>query len=263
MNVAFETLKIEDVSPHIILVEMNRPHAANALNTRMAAELIEFFEAVSMEPSKVRCIVLTGAGNAFCAGGDLKERRGMSDAAWRRQHLIFERMARALFSCPVPLIAAVNGAAVGGGCEIAAACDFIYAADTALFAFPEVSLGIIPGAGGTQSIPRAIGERRAMEMIMSAKRFSAAEACEWGLVNRVLPLQNLQDAAIEVATEISSRAPLAVRQAKQSIRRGLQMSLSDGLAFEIEAYNRLVSTKDRQEGINAANEKRRPDFRGE
>lgn len=263
MNIEFETLKLDDVSPHIILVEMNRPNAANALNTQMAADLIEFFESISMEPSGVRCIVLTGAGNAFCAGGDLKQRRSMSDVAWRSQHLVFERMARALFSCPVPLVAAVNGAAVGGGCEIAAACDFIYAAESAFFSFPEVSLGIIPGAGGTQSIPRAIGERRAMEMIMSARRFSAADACEWGLVNRVVPLKNLRDAAIEIAAEISSRAPLAVRQAKQSIRRGLQMSLSDGLAFEIEAYNRLVSTKDKQEGIDAANDKRRPEFRGE
>jgi enoyl-CoA hydratase/carnithine racemase len=216
-----------------------------------------------MGETAARCIVLTGEGDkAFCAGGDLKERRGMGDDEWMRQHLVFERMARAILNCPIPVVAAVNGAAYGGGCEMAAACDFIYAADTACFALTEVTLGIMPGAGGTQTLARAVGERRAMEIILSGRPFGAAEALAWGLVNEVVPASRLQDAAFDIAARIAGNAPIAVRQAKQAIRRGLQMSLSDALAFEIEAYNRMVPTADRREGIAAFNEKRRPVFTG-
>ena len=186
----------------------------------------------------------------------------MSDVAWRDQHLIFERMARAILACPLPIIAAVNGAAYGGGCEIAACCDFIYASSTARFALTETSLGIIPGAGGTQTIARSVGERRAKEIILSAEPFDAATAAAWGLVNRVVAPEELREAVIERARRISANAPLAVRQAKQAIARGLQMSLADGLAFEIEAYHRLISTSDRKEGVLAFNERRDPHFTG-
>ena len=186
----------------------------------------------------------------------------MTDDAWRRQHVIFERLMRAIIDCPVPVIAAVNGAAYAGGCEMAACCDFIYAADHARFALTEVRLGIMPGGGGTQNLSRAIGERRAKELILTACPFSAREAEAWGLANRVLPGPELLAAALETARAIAANAPLSVRQAKQSIHRGLQMSLSDGLAFEIEAYNRLVPTSDRMEGIRAFNEKRPPRFTG-
>jgi enoyl-CoA hydratase len=193
---------------------------------------------------------------------DLKERNGMTDEAWRAQHLIFERMVRAMLGCPVPVLAAVNGAAYAGGCEIAAACDFIYAASTARFALTEVTLGIMPGAGGTQNLARAMGERRAKELILSGQPFTAAEAEAWGLVNRVVEPAGLMEAVLVVARRIVGNGPLSVRQAKQSIHRGLQMSLSDGLAFEIEAYNRLVPTEDRREGVAAFNERRKPVFRG-
>ncbi len=259
----YQTLLVEPVADHVLLVTMNRLESANALNTAMGLDLFDFFEAAAMQVGDVRCVILTGAGEkAFCAGGDLKERNGMSDAAWRDQHLVFERMARAILASPMPIIAAVNGAAYGGGCEIAACCDFIYASSAARFALPETKLGIIPGAGGTQTIARAIGERRAKELILSAEPFDAEKAAAWGLVNKVLPPENLREAAIERALLIASNAPLAVRQAKQSIGRGLQMSLSDGLAFEIEAYNRLVSTSDRQEGVLAFNQRREPQFEG-
>ena len=186
----------------------------------------------------------------------------MTDEAWGKQHLIYERMVRAVLDCPLPLIGAINGAAYGGGCEITAAIDFVYAADHARFALTETSLGIIPGAGGTQTLARAVGERRAKELIMSARPFSADEALQWGLVNAVYPLDQLMAAALETAQRIAANAPIAVRQAKQSIHRGLQMSLADGLAFEIEAYNRTVPTKDRLEGVLAFNEKRKPNFQG-
>jgi enoyl-CoA hydratase/carnithine racemase len=260
----YETLLTEAHGPHVLLVTMNRPARANALNTQMGLDIVALFEALSMQPGDVRCVVLTGAGEkAFCAGGDLKDRDGMSDDAWRAQHLVFERMARAILFCPVPVIAAVNGSAYGGGCEIAACCDFIYAAETARFALPETRLGIIPGAGGTQTVPRAIGERRAKELLFSAAPFGAAEAAQWGLVNLVVPPAELLGAALAQAGQIAARAPLAVRQAKQAVQRGGQMSLADALAFEIEAYNRLVPTQDRGEGVRAFNERREPVFKGQ
>lgn len=257
------TIELAEVEDGIFVFSLNRALQANALNTQMGLDLVAAFEAVLMDPAPYRCVILTGAGDkAFCAGGDLKERRGMSDAAWRAQHLVFERMARAIIACPVPVIAAVNGSAYGGGCEIAAACDFIFASETAVFALPETRLGIIPGGGGTQTIARSVGERRAKQLLMTATPFSAQEAAEWGLVNQICPPADLLETAVACARRIAANAPLAVRQAKHAIHHGLQMSLADGLAFEIEAYNRLVPTWDRSEGVTAFNERREPRFEG-
>ena len=259
----FETLLLTTPEPHVLLVTLNRPAVANAFNTQMARDIVTLFEDMAADPGDVRCIVLTGAGDrAFCAGGDLKERNGMTDEAWGRQHLVFERMIRAVIDCPVPIIGAVNGAAYAGGCEIAAGADFLYASGNARFALTEVTLGIMPGAGGTQTLARAMGERRAKELILCGKPFSAEEAHEWGLVNAVFPQDRLLDEALATAKRIADNAPISVRQAKQSIHRGLQMSLADGLAFEIEAYNRTVPTEDRREGVSAFNEKRKPNFKG-
>ncbi len=224
---------------------------------------MELFEGLTLDLEGLRAIVLTGQGSkAFCAGGDLKQRNGMTDEAWQAQHLVFERMLRAVLACPLPVIAAVNGAAYGGGCEIAAAADFVYASSNARFALTEVTLGIMPGTGGTQNLPRAIGERRAKELILSGLPFTADEAERWGLVNRVLAPEELLAAAVAIAGRIAGNGPLSVRQAKQAIQRGLQMSLADGLAFEIEAYNRLIPTADRREGVLAFNERRKPNFQG-
>jgi enoyl-CoA hydratase len=263
MSEAFQTIAVEAEDEKVERVILDRPQAANALNTWMARDLISYFEALALEPDRARCVVLTGRGEkAFCAGGDLKERDGMSTEQWRAQHLVFERMARAILHCPTPIVAAVNGAAFGGGCEIAALCDFIYASDRARFALTETSLGIIPGAGGTQTLARALGERRAKELIFTARIFSAQDALAWGLVNEVHPHETLAVEALRAAKAVAAAAPIAVRQAKQAIGRGLQMSISDGMAFEIEGYNRLVPTEDRVEGVRAFNEKRRPVFRG-
>ena len=264
MTYRFQTLLTEAPSPHVQLVTLNRPHASNAFNTQMAHDLISLFEGFSLDTGEVRAIVLTGAGDkAFCAGGDLKERRGMSDKAWGAQHLGYDRMVRAVIGCPVPIIGAINGAAYGGGCELAAALDFCYAAETAKFAQTETRIGIIPGAGGTQTLARAVGERRAKELILSATPFTAAQAQDWGLINAVLPQDDLLPAAIVTAGRIAANAPIAVRQAKQAIHKGLQMGLSDGLAFEIEAYNRTIPTEDRREGVEAFNVKRNPEFKGQ
>ena len=186
----------------------------------------------------------------------------MTDAQWQAQHLIYERMVRAIMGCPVPVLAAVNGAAYGGGCELVAMADFAYAANHARFAQTEVKLGIIPGAGGTQNLARAVGERRAKELILSGQTFTAEQACEWGLINAVFDRETLLAETLSSARLIAANGPIAVRQAKQAISRGMNLSLADGLAFEIEAYNRTVPTKDRQEGVAAFNEKRTPNFTG-
>ena len=259
----FETLLIETLAPHVQLVTLNRSEVSNAFNTQMAKDLITLFEGFSLDTGDVRALVLTGSGSrAFCAGGDLKERNGMSDAAWGAQHLLYERMVRAVLGCPVPTIGAVNGAAYGGGCELVAALDFCYAAETAKFAQTEVKIGIIPGAGGTQTLARAVGERRAKELILSGTPFTAAQALEWGLLNAIYPQDDLLPSTVETAERIAANAPIATRQAKQAIHKGLQMGLADGLAFEIEAYYRTIPTADRREGVAAFNEKRKPKFEG-
>jgi enoyl-CoA hydratase/carnithine racemase len=263
MRTDFETLVLSRPDDHILVVTLNRPDVANALNTRMGLDLVELFEALSLDLENLRAVIITGQGDkAFCAGGDLKERNGMSDESWQAQHVIFERMVRAIMGCPIPVLAAVNGAAYAGGCEIAAASDFIYAATGARFALTEVTLGIMPGSGGTQNLARAVGERRAKELILSGLPFTAEQAEAWGLVNRVVEPADLLEATLAIARRIAGNGPIAVRQAKQAIHRGLQMSVWDGLAFEIEAYNRLVPTEDRREGVLAFNERRKPNFRG-
>ena len=263
MNREFETIKAEDRGEGLVLLTLNRPQVANALNTQMGRDLLAFFDAVNAAPARTNCVVLTGSGErAFCAGGDLKERNGMTDEEWQDQHLLFERMIRAFIACPVPVIGAVNGAAYAGGCELALCCDFIYAAETARFALTEVSLGIMPGAGGTQNLPRAVGERRAKEIILTARPFTAQEAHVWGMVNRLCAPGKVVDEALETAHRIADNAPISVRQAKHAIHHGLQMDLASGMMLEIEAYNRMVSTEDRREGIASFNEKRKPRYKG-
>ncbi len=258
----YATVRVQERPEAILLVTLDRPEVANAFNTAAALELCELFERFQAE-QPYRCVVITGAGEkAFCAGADLKERNSLGDEQWRSQHLVFERMFRVVRDCPVPVIAAVNGAAYAGGLELVLHCDFAYASRSATFALTEVSLGIMPGGGGTQTLPRVVGERRAKELILAARPFSAAEAHAWGLVNKLCEPDKLVPETLEAAERIASLAPLAVRQAKHAIRRGLHMDLTSAMQFEIEAYNRLVGTEDRKEGLRAFNEKRKPKFRG-
>jgi len=259
----YGTLLLEPHGEHVLLVRLNRPDALNALNTQMGRDQHDLWTRLSAEPGALRCVVLTGAGErAFCAGGDLKERDGMTQAQWQAQHEIFERAFMALVECTVPVIAAVNGHAFGGGLEMALCCDFIYAVPGARFAQSETRLGIMPGGMGTQNLPRAVGERRAKELTFTAQPFSAAEALIWGLVNRICEPAQLLEEALATAKAIAENGPLAVRQAKKSIHYGLSMDLLTGYRFEIEAYNRLVNTADRREGVKAFNEKRKPRFEG-
>jgi enoyl-CoA hydratase len=259
----FETIVVEHPQEHTVLVTLNRPEVANAMNTQMGLDLLEVFDGFCAAPNKQRCIVLTGAGTkAFCAGGDLKQRNGMTNEMWQDQHLIFERMIRAMMGCPVPIVAAVNGAAYAGGMEISLCADFIYAAENARFALTEVTLGIMPGAGGTQNLPRAVGSRRAKEILLTGRPFSVQQALDWGMVNRVCKPETLLLEALETASVIAANAPISTRQIKQSVNMGLNTDLQTGMMFEIEAYNRTVPTEDRREGILAFNEKRKPVYRG-
>jgi len=260
---SFSTLALETRGENILVVRLNRPEVLNALNTQMGLDLLDLWTRITAGTGNLRCAVLTGAGaRAFCAGGDLKQRDGMTQTEWQAQHEIFERAFSALVECPLPVIAAVNGHAFGGGLELALCCDFIYAAAEARFAQSEVRLGIMPGGMGTQNLPRAVGERRAKELILAAPQFGAAEALTWGLVNRICEPAKLLDEALATAQAIADNGPLAVRQAKKSIHYGLQTDLATGYRFEIEAYNRLVDTHDRREGVRAFNEKRKPRFEG-
>jgi enoyl-CoA hydratase len=259
----YATLVLSEPQPHTLLVALNRPEAANAMNTQMGLDLLDLFDGLAAAPRAYRVVVLTGSGpRVFCAGGDLKERQGMTDQQWQDQHLIFERAIRAMINCPVPVIAAVNGAAFAGGMEAALCCDFIYAAEHARFALTEVTLGIMPGAGGTQNLPRAVGGRRAKEILLTGAPFTAEQAREWGMVNRICKADALLTEALETAATIAANAPISVRQIKRTVNQGLGVDLATGMMFEIEAYNRMVPTEDRREGILAFNEKRKPSFQG-
>ena len=260
---SYETLRIEEPQPGLAVVTLNRPEVRNAFNTQMGRDLRAFFQPLKFTPGELRCLVVTGAGDkAFCAGGDLKERRGMGDEDWRLQHAIFEEAFYAVMECSVPLVAAVNGPAYAGGLELALACDFIYASTEARFAFTEVTIGIMPGVGGTQNLPRAVGARRAKEIILGGAPFTAQEALAWNMVNSLHDPQRLMPAAMATAARIAANAPIAVRQAKKAIHYGQQMDLASGLAFEVQAYERMIATEDRREGVASFNEKRKPDFKG-
>lgn len=257
------TMTAERLDGGILLVSFNRPDVRNAINTATCEDLRDLFGPLAFTPGDLRCIVLTGAGDkAFSAGGDLKERMGMTDDEWRLQHAIIEESAYAVLNSAVPVIAAVNGVAFGGGCELALCCDFIYAARTARFALPEVTRGIMPGGGGTQNLPRAIGERRAKELLLTGRPFTAEDAHAWGMVNEVVEPAELMPRVLELARAIAANAPISVRQIKTAVREGLQTDLTRALRIEVLAYERTISTQDRHEGVRAFNEKRPPRFEG-
>jgi len=262
MRTDFETLAVERIEEYILVITMDRPEVANAKNTAMGMEFKQLFDSLYVDREDFRCVVLTGRGKVFCAGGDLKERKGMSDAQWKHQHAIFEQGVLAMRMCPIPIIAAVNGPAYGGGCEMALTADFAYASTTAKFALTEVTLGIMPGAMGTQNLPHAVGERRAKEIILTGSPFGAEESLQWGLVNRICQPDELMDEVIKTAARIASNAPQSIMRAKRSLAVATQIDRFNGYQFELEAYNRLVGLEDRREGILAFNEKRAPRYSG-
>lgn len=254
------TIKSNIIEGNIAVITFCRPKSANALNTVMAQEIKDAFSKLS---DKIRVVIITGEGEkAFCAGADLKERHGLDAQKWQVQHHQFRNALQAIMECQVPVIAAVNGAAYGGGFELALGCDFIYASKNATFAFPEVTLGIMPGMGGTQNLPRAVGLRRSKELLLTGQSFSATDAYYWGIVNKLLEADKLMEEAINCARIIAKNAPLSVISIKRASTHGAHLGINEALSAESNHYNRLLHTSDRTEGINAYNEKRKPVFTG-
>ena len=256
-----ESLLVE-IREGVALVTVNRPRTLNALHTTVIAELQETFESLNANPA-VKAVVLTGSGSkAFVAGADIAEMLAY-DA---KQALTFARAGQRLVnfigSMPKPVIAAVNGYALGGGMELALACDFIYAADTARMGLPEVTLGIMPGFGGSQKFARLLGRNRANELVFTGRMLTAAEAREWGIVNTVFPAAELVEKALATATAIAANGLLGVARAKDAIRRGLDMAEADGMDYEAVVFASLFATNDQKEGMGAFVEKRKPNFTG-
>lgn len=259
----FETLKVSELSLGVWEVRFSRPQVSNAMNTQMARELAEVFSGGILEKN-ARCVVLTGEGNrAFCAGADLKERNGMNLKQWKTQHQVFEAAASAVSNFPFPLVAAINGAAFGGGLELMLCCDFAYSKPDAKFAFSEVKLGIMPGLGGIYRLREAVGLPRAKQLVLTGEVFTAEDASSWGLLNGVFPEESLVDDVVErIAKPISANAPLALRAIKRSFSHSSGLGLEQWTSFEHREYYSLVGSEDRIEGIEAFNEKRKANFIG-
>ena len=247
----------------IAIITLNRPESANALSTALLYELSHLLYDLAFRRD-VRVVIFTGAGEkVFCAGADLKERSGMNETEVRKTVTMIRETINQIEQLPQPVICALNGSAFGGGLELALACDIRVAADTAQLGLTETSLGIIPGAGGTQRLPRLIGKGKAKELIFTAKRITAKEAEQIGLVEYVVPREQLMEKAMEIAEQIVVNAPIAVMQAKIAINRGLDVDLATGLRIEQMAYDITIPTKDRLEGLQAFKEKRKPVYKGE
>jgi len=255
---AFVTVEREG---SVATLTIDRQDKLNAISPQVVEELGQSLLELESEPPSA--IVITGAGEkAFVAGADIAEMSQMSAVGAKRFAEIGHAAMALLDRSPVPTIAAVNGFALGGGCEIALACDIRIAAENAMFGFPEVGLGILPGMGGTQRLPRLVGPGKASELIFSARRINAAEAKEIGLVNRVVGQGEALNAAQQLAEEISKNGPLAVRYAKAAANKALDVDLVNGLEYEADQFALLFSTEDAVEGMSAFSEKRKPDFKG-
>ena len=243
----------------VAIARLNRPDARNALSNELLTLLGEMVDAWDADP-EVRCIVIAGSDDYFAAGADIKAMRDRSfqDAMVTPSARFWPRLA----ACGTPMVAAVSGFALGGGCELALHCDMIVASETAEFGQPEILLGIIPGAGGTQRLARVAGKQRAMELVLTGRRIDAVEAHRIGIVNQVVGKKEWLDAAIELAEVIARRPPLAVRLAKQAVLAADETALSAGLDYERRLFELATATEDRVEGMTAFIEKRRPEFRG-
>jgi len=257
---SFQTLLVE-TADGVTLIRLNRPEALNALNSQLMGELCDALD-VAAEDQAVGCVVLTGSEKAFAAGADIKE---MSDKTYAQMFTsnFFAENGRRIEQFRKPIIAAVAGYALGGGCELAMLCDFIIAADTAKFGQPEINLGVAPGMGGTQRLTRLVGKAKAMDLILTARQMDAAEAERSGLVSRVVPADKLLEEALSAAKRIARQSPLAVMMNKELVNTALETTLATGLAVERRLFHSLFAFDDQTEGMAAFVEKRKPVFKGE
>jgi enoyl-CoA hydratase len=253
------TTILTEIRGKVGLITLNRPQAMNALNFTLTRELMDALEAFDREEA-VGAMVITGSPKAFAAGADIKE---MADKTHQEMagNDLSGNFAR-IRSIRKPIIAAVSGWALGGGCEVAMSCDMIIASETAKFGQPEITIGVIPGAGGTQRLTRAIGKALAMEMVLNNRTLTAAEALQFGLVNRVVPVEACLDEALKLAEEIASRAPVAIRSAKRMVNQAYERFLEDALQEEGREFYKLFDTEDQKEGMRAFSEKRPPSWKG-
>ncbi len=240
------------------VVQINRPEVLNALNVTLMHELVDALESLETSP-EVRCIIITGNEKAFAAGADIKEMAEASsmEMLQRDQFARWDRIRK----IRKPLIAAVSGFALGGGCELVMTCDLVVASETALFGQPEINIGVMPGAGGTQRLTRAVGKVKAMEMILTGRMISAAEALQWGLINKVVPVEYYLEEAKSWASEIASKPPIAVRLAKESVLKAFDTTIEGGLEFERKNFYLLFSSEDQKEGMSAFSQKRKPEWK--
>lgn len=250
---------LTEIRGRVGLITLNRPQAMNALNNQLMREVMDALD-VFDKNDQIGAMVITGNEKAFAAGADIKEMAGKNiQQMMDTDHVaVFGRIR----TIRKPVIAAVSGWALGGGCEIAISCDMIIASESAVFGQPEINIGVIPGAGGTQRLARALGKALAMEMILNDRRLTAQEALQHGLVNRVVPVDAYLDEAFKLAEAIASRAPIAVRAAKKMINQAYERTLADGLAEEKQVFYNLFSTQDQKEGMQAFVEKRQPAWKG-
>ncbi len=250
---------LTEVHDRVGLVRLNRPKALNALSSGLTRELMDALLAFEADEA-IGAIVITGDERAFAAGADIKEMSGDSAVEMLKRDMIgnFD----AIQKVTKPVIAAVSGWCLGGGNELAMSCDMIVASETARFGQPEINLGVIPGAGGTQRLTRAVGKALAMEMVLNNRTLTASEALHYGLVNRVVPVERYLQEALELATEIAARAPLAVRMGKEAVNHAFETTLAEGMADERRAFYFLFASQDQKEGMAAFTEKRKPQWKG-
>jgi enoyl-CoA hydratase len=255
---AYETLIVE-IEEHICLIKLNRPDALNALNTKLLAELCDALESADGN-DKVRCVVITGSEKAFAAGADIKE---MSDKSFTEVFTedLFASASDRMIRIRKPIIAAVSGYALGGGCELAMACDFIIASDTAKFGQPEINLGVIAGMGGSQRLTRFVGKSKAMDMNLTGRFMDAEEAERSGLVSRVVPAKKLMDEAMGAAAKIAEKSLISAMAAKEAVNRSYETTLAEGLKFERRLFHSMFASEDQKEGMAAFLEKREAQFR--
>ena len=256
----YATLLTETPADGVLLIRLNRPEALNALNTELLNELVQALDAAEADES-VRCLVLTGSERAFAAGADIKEMSSQSYADMFKADFFTAQSAR-IERFRKPIIAAVAGFALGGGCELAMMCDFIIAADTAKFGQPEINLGVAPGIGGTQRLTRFVGKSKAMDMILTARRMDAAEAERSGLVSRVVPADKLIEESVAAATIIAGHSPLAVMMNKEMVEAAYETTLTQGVKLERRLFHSLFAFDDQSEGMAAFVEKRKAAFTG-